>query len=107
MGQVILNIGGQSYTQSCRDGDEAHLNALGEMLDAKVMQAIGSVGTASEVRGLLLGSLLLADELADARKGVVPAPAPPPVAVPPDPAPLEAIAERLERLAVSLENAAT
>jgi cell division protein ZapA len=103
MGQIWLPIGGYNYAFTCRDGDEAHALRLGEMVDVKVKAAVSSVGSASEVRQLMLGALLLADEVIDARAGVAPVAASTP---PTDFGALEAIAARLEALASKLENGA-
>lgn len=96
MAQVNLSIGGNSYQVACRDGEEAHLQSIAAMVDAKVAEARGAVGNSSEVRQLLLASLLLADEVAEGRSGN-PRPATP------DPAPLEALASKLESIATRLE----
>jgi cell division protein ZapA len=74
MAEVALAIGGRIYNIACRDGGEDHLRALAARVDAKVEEARGAVGTASEVRQLLFAALLLADDISDASGGV---PAPP------------------------------
>ncbi len=107
MGQVSLSIGGNNYTVACRDGEEQHLLTLGARVDSSVTQAVGAVGSASEVRGLLFASLLLADALQEAEKGEPAVTTAPPAAAPAfDPASLAQIADRLERLASTLENGA-
>ncbi len=67
MAQVELKIGGNAYTVACRDGEEAHLTSIASLVDSKATQARQSVGGVSEVRQLLFASLLLADELEEAR----------------------------------------
>lgn len=111
MAQIELKIGGNAYTVACRDGEEGHLTKIAEIVDKKANDARQSVGSVSEVRQLLFASLLLADELDEARKGGAPAAS----AAPPPPAPapaapneehaslLEDIAARLENLAMHLE----
>ena len=101
MGQIWLPIGGYNYAFTCRDGEEAHALKLGEMVDARVKTAVSSVGSASEVRQLMLGALLLADEVNDAQTGVAQVAAP---STPPDFSAFEALATRLEALATKLEN---
>lgn len=101
MGQIWLPIGGYNYAFTCRDGEEAHALKLGEMVDARVKTAVTSVGSASEVRQLMLGALLLADEVNDAQAGVAPVAAPSPAL---DFSAFEALATRLEVLATKLEN---
>ena len=66
MAEVTLAIGGRHYSVACRDGGEAHLKSIAARVDAKVEEARGAVGTASEVRQLLFAALLLADDLAEA-----------------------------------------
>jgi cell division protein ZapA len=100
MAEVTLSIGGYSYKVSCRDGEEPHLLKLGEAVDAKAQEAKSAVGNTSEVRQLLLAALLFADEALERTPAPVAAPAPV------DPAPLEAIAARLEAFAERLENPA-
>ena len=67
MAEVTLEIGGRQYSVACRDGGEAHLKTIAARVDAKVEEARGAVGTASEVRQLLFAALLLADDLAEAK----------------------------------------
>ena len=106
MAQVALSIGGNSYTIGCKDGEEDHLRAIAAVVDAKAAEAKSAVGGVNEARQLVFASLLLADELQDARRGI--APAPKPLLPPNDAANLtlfEDIALRLEALASRLENA--
>ena len=99
MAQVQLSIGGYTYTVSCRDGEEAHLLRLAQVVDEKARKAAAAVGGVSEVRQLLMASLLLADEMQEGGSTVA-------QATPADLAELDQLADRLEALAVSLENAA-
>ncbi len=69
MAEVMLQIGGHSYQVSCRDGEEPHLQTIARLVDEKTSEARAAVGDMSEVRQLLLTSLLFADELIDLRKG--------------------------------------
>ena len=107
MAQIELKIGGNAYTVACRDGEEEHLTKIAEIVDKKAQDARQAVGGVSEVRQLLFASLLLADELDEARKG--PAAAPAPAAAVDETANdeqaslLEDIAARLENLALHLE----
>jgi cell division protein ZapA len=111
MAQIELKIGGNAYTVACRDGEEAHLTKIAEIVDGKAHDARKALGSVSEVRQLLFASLLLADELDEARKGsgAAAAPAPSAPAVTPDAANdehislLDDIAARLENLAMHLE----
>lgn len=107
MAQVELKIGGNAYTVACRDGEEGHLTSIASLVDSKATQARQSVGGVSEVRQLLFASLLLADELEEARsKGGAPSSADSANATADDAHNaelLEDIAARLESLAARLE----
>lgn len=102
MAEVTLSIGGYQYKLACRDGEEAHLQKLGEMVNAKAAEARNAVGNASEVRQLLLSALLFADEALEGN------PARAPVQVPTIPvqltAALEKLADRVELIATRVEN---
>lgn len=104
MSNVTLNIGGRSYTVACAAGEEGHVTALGRMVDEK-LAAMGGSGGQNEVRQLLFASLILADEVHEARKAT----AKPPQAdsncdAGADMAPLlERFADRIEIIAQRLE----
>lgn len=66
MGQVAITINGRSYDIACDDGQEEHLTRLGLYLDQKVAELAGNVGQVGEARLMVMASLLIADELADA-----------------------------------------
>lgn len=106
MSNLLLRIGGRSFQVACADGEEAHVEALAQMIDAK-LSASGSAAGQSESRMLLFAALLLADELHER----APAPRQPPAPAPaPDTGNMEwrlaGIADRLENLASELEAAA-
>lgn len=103
MSNVTLTIGGRDYTVACAQGEETHVTNLGATIDAK-LTAMGSAVGQSEVRQLLFASLLLADELHEARKTTAsPAPAPAPA---PDQTQKPVLAPALERIADRIENLA-
>lgn len=101
MAELEITIAGRGYKVACRNGEEENLRSAAELVDAKSREALAGLGALSEGRTLLFASLLLADQLID-KKGVT-APAP---TMPPDPQVVrrvDALAERLERLAANLE----
>lgn len=99
MAEVTLNIAGRSYQVACRDGEEDNLLAAARLVDGKCREALAGLGTLSESRQFLFASLLLADQLLD-KPGAKAEPASP------DYAPrVERLAERLEALAATLEDA--
>ena len=102
---VDLTIAGRTYQVACREGEEENLRAAARLVDGKSREAIAGLGTLSEARQFLFASLLLADQLVD-NKPEAAAPPPPPPATP-DPALIlhaERLADRLESLAMALEN---
>ena len=61
MSNVTLEIAGRKYTIACAEGEEPHIEALGESIDSKLSQLENLHGQSPE-RVLLYASLLLADE---------------------------------------------
>jgi cell division protein ZapA len=105
MAELNLEIAGRGYRIACRDGEEENLRRAAQLVDAKSREALAGLGALSEARQLLFAALLLGDQLID-RVGPAPTVTPPPP--PPGPDPLvvrrvEAIADRIERLATDLE----
>ena len=98
MSNVTVQIGGRGYIVACAEGEEAHVERLGNLIDDKIRD-MSSAGH-NEVRLLLFAALLLADEL-DELKGRSAAAAPSENGA--QAAALEAIATRLESCAAALE----
>jgi cell division protein ZapA len=106
MANLDLSIGGRNFSVACAPGEEAHISALGQIIDAKVASMNGAAGQ-GEARMMLFAALLLADELHELKHGKGPAPAPEPPPAPPAPPQIDpAVAEKLEAIAISLENCA-
>ena len=104
-----LNIAGRTYQVACREGEEENLRAAARLVDGKSREALAGLGTLSEARQFLFASLLLADQLIDDKPQAAAAAPPPPPQTPatPDPAVIlraEVLADRLESLAMTLEN---
>lgn len=70
MGQVSLTINGRPFAVTCDDGQEGRIRRLGQYVDAKVAEFVGSIGQVGEARLLLLAALVIADELADANEAL-------------------------------------
>ena len=103
---VDLSIAGRTYQVACREGEEDNLRAAARLVDGKSREALAGLGTLSEARQFLFASLLLADQLVDNRPETAAASVPP-LPASPDPALVlraEAFADRLESLAMALEN---
>jgi cell division protein ZapA len=68
MAQVSIEVNGRAYMVGCEDGQERRLEELGRYLDHQVRQVGQEVGQLGETRLLLMGALVLADELSEARQ---------------------------------------
>jgi cell division protein ZapA len=113
---VDLTIAGRTYQVACREGEEDNLRAAARLVDGKSREALAGLGTLSEARQFLFASLLLADQLVDdkpeaaAAQAAPPSPPPPLAPAKPDPAVIlraESLADRLESVAMALENEAS
>jgi cell division protein ZapA len=62
--QVTLRINGYSYLVGCEDGQERHLELMGDAVQTRI-DSIKTLGQTGEARLLMLAALLLADELYD------------------------------------------
>ena len=100
MSDVALEVGGRKYTVACADGQEAHVQRLAAVIDAKLGDMGANLST-QEAKNLLFAALLLADELDEAKRAQ-------PVAPPAADSDFdsERLANQLERIAGALENAA-
>ncbi len=67
MPEVTLRISGRDYTVTCDPGEEEHVRTLGRYVDNKAQQLVQGLGNLSEPRLLLLVSLMLANEVGEAR----------------------------------------
>jgi len=67
MAQINVDVNGRPYAVGCEDGQEAHLHELVKLFDHQVRQVSQDMGQLGDTRLFLMGGLLLADELMDAR----------------------------------------
>jgi cell division protein ZapA len=67
MAQINVEVNGRPYPVGCEDGQEAHLMELAKLFDHQVRQVGQDMGQLGDTRLFLMGALLLADELMDAR----------------------------------------
>ena len=99
MAQLNVDVNGRPYAVGCEDGQEPHLLELARMFDHQVRQVSQDMGQLGDTRLFLMGALLLADELHDARNRLA--------SLQSDHARLQADRTRLETRAISaLEGAA-
>jgi len=104
MATVTVDVNGRPYAVGCADGQEDRVKLLAEQFNEKVAIVAGQVGQVGDLNLFLMGALMLADELAEAKKGrqvqVVTA-NPPPQNNDGVAEALNAVASRLEKLAQS------
>ena len=104
MAQVTVQINGRSYQVACGDGEQDRISGLAGYVDEKVQELVGAIGNVGDQRLLVMASLLLADEVFEAREGSgVNGKAAAAERARADS--IEALAERIDRLAARLESA--
>ena len=102
MPEVEVSINGRSYRVACEEGEEEHVSRLGEFIDDRVEGLASRIGQVGDARLLVMTSLMIADELAEAYATLSEAG----FLSPDDEEPRSAIAERRETLAARIEEAA-
>lgn len=70
MAQVTVEVNGRPYVVGCEDGQERRLTELAAQLDAQVRQVAMDVGPLGETRLILMGALVMADEIAELRREI-------------------------------------
>jgi cell division protein ZapA len=65
MAQVTVRINGYTYVLGCEDGQEGHLLAMAEQVEARIDSIKAMGGQNGEAKLLVLAALLMADELHD------------------------------------------
>jgi cell division protein ZapA len=67
MAQVTIEVNGRPYVVGCEDGQEPRLAELAANVDAQVRQVARDVGALGETRLILMGALVMADDIAELR----------------------------------------
>ena len=67
MAQVTIEVNGRPYVVGCEDGQELRLAELARSVDAQVRQVARDVGPLGETRLMLMGALVMADDIAELR----------------------------------------
>jgi len=68
--KVTISLNGRAFTIGCEEGQQAYLRELAGHLDGHVRQLADRVGQIGDVRLLLMASLIVADEMRDARNRI-------------------------------------
>lgn len=66
MPEVDVVINGRGYRIACEAGQEARLGELAGQVDDRIRELVSALGNVGDDRLLVMVSLLIADELADA-----------------------------------------
>jgi cell division protein ZapA len=67
LGKVQIEINSKPYVIGCEDGQEEQVARLARHLDSHVTGLAGDLGQISELKLVLMGALMVADELHEAR----------------------------------------
>ena len=70
MPQIALTINGRSYQVACDEGQEDRIRQLGQYIDSKVGEFAKTWGQIGDARLLLMASLIITDELAEATENL-------------------------------------
>ena len=112
MSQITVMVNGRKYDIACDDGQEAHLTRLAQYVDRRVDELIAAVGQVGDARLLVMASLLVADELSEVyteldslRNDRRPNPIAQSGLGPVSAGDLNKLAERVEKIAETLEQA--
>ena len=70
MPQVALTINGRTYQVACDAGQEDRIRQLGQYIDGKVGEFATTWGQIGDARLLLMASLIITDELAEATESL-------------------------------------
>jgi|SRR5512135_3875813 cell division protein ZapA len=68
MGQVSVTLNGRTYRLECGEGEESHLIALSEYLGSHAESMKHKFGQVGDDRLILMASLMVTDELWEARR---------------------------------------
>lgn len=68
MSEVTITVNRRPYRLACEDGQEHHLIALAERVDARVTDLVAKFGQIGDQQLLVMVGLLLADEAAELRR---------------------------------------
>ncbi len=69
MAQVDVTINDQNYRIACEEGQQDHLRKLAGEVDERIAELVSVMGQIGELRLLVMASMLMADEIAEARDG--------------------------------------
>ena len=68
MAEVTVTIATKSYRMACGDGDELRIERLAALFDGKIEELRGAFGEIGDMRLHVMAALLVADELDEAKE---------------------------------------
>jgi cell division protein ZapA len=66
--EVTITVNRRAYRLACEDGQEPHLIALAQRIDTRIKDMVSKFGQIGDQQLLVMVGLLLADEAADLRR---------------------------------------
>ena len=70
MAQINTTINGRQFRLACEDGQEEHLQALAQNLDARIEELRKKFGEIGDTRITVMAALTISDELSEARRKI-------------------------------------
>lgn len=70
MAEISITINGRNYGIACDDGQEKRVRELASYVDARLREIARAGAASNESHLLVLTSIILADEIAEARSGL-------------------------------------
>lgn len=68
MAQINLSVNGRIYRMACEDGEEDHVEELGERFDGAINELRGALGEIGDQRLMVMAGILMTDRLDDAER---------------------------------------
>ena len=68
MAQVTVNIAGRPFRMACNDGEEPHIEALAQQVEAKIADLRTAFGEIGDHRLTVMAAIFFADELSDVKQ---------------------------------------
>ncbi len=68
MAQAVVDIAGRTYRMNCEEGEQAHIEELARLLEARIADLRGAFGEIGDQRIVVMAALTLSDELFTAKK---------------------------------------
>lgn len=71
MAEISVTVNGRAFALSCEDGQETRTRRLAQYIDGRVREFVKNLGQVGEMRLLLMATLVITDELAEANQALI------------------------------------